>query len=278
MNTDEIFSMDTPNVEVKADYSIVERIKAAAEEAKKDLTAPPAVLVVEKLHRKTLIVNIVDERLVVYHQNPSQLQNDGLEKLYDEPTNKYRAVLFLYCTECRIFVMSKVLKLTIIQCTDCQVSIRGGVIGLVELFRCVNTNVDIRSSFPLLTAELCNNVHMYQRMDQSVYCVIGAVECTINKVDENTGLRLESYTVEDLFSSRRFYHLSSEGVKWIEESYVLNNISLHLMALPPNAEEADGLPFGQTPPSVGMFTFHSQTQNVHTLGPTGCGWNNFVFK
>ncbi len=265
--------MDTPNGEVTADYSVMDRIRAAAEEAKKDLAAPPAVLVVEKLSGKTLIVNIVDDRLVIYHQVPGQM-NDGLEKLYDEPTNKYRSVLFLYCKECRIFVMSKVLKLTIIQCNECQLSIRGGVIGLVELFRCTNTNVDIRSTFPLLTSELCSNVHMYQRMDESVYGIIGGSECTINKVDPNTGQRLESYSVEDLFGSRRFYHLSSTGMQWIEEPYILNSITPHLMALPPDEGTDPELPFGQTPPSVGMFTYIPSNRNKVQLapGPNTCGW------
>ena len=253
----EPFEMDTEYGKVTAEYSIVDRIKAAVEEAKRDLEAPPSVLVVEKQQHKTLIVNIIDSRLVIYHQIPGAV-SDGLEKIFDEPTDKFRAVLFLYCTGCRIFVMSKVLKLMLMQCSECLVSIRGGVIGLVELFRCVNSSVDVRSGFPLLTIELCSNVHIYQRNPESVYGVIGGIECTINSVDPGTGQRLNSYPVEDMFGGRRFYHLSHDtGVRWIEEPYILNNVVPHLIALPPEPvqEQEQELPFGTTPPTVGYFSY-----------------------
>jgi hypothetical protein len=282
MDVDDIFHMDdeksntypTPNGEVKVDYTVVERIRAAAEEAKKDLAAPPAVMVVEKQFRKTLIVNIVDNRLVIYHQSPGQLGNNGLEKLYDEPTDKFRSVLFLYCKDCRIFVMSKVLKLAVIQCDQCQISVRGGVIGPVELFRCVDTNVDIRSAFPVLTSELCKNVHMYQRQEQSIYGIIGGSNCTINKVDPITGQRLASYPVDDLFGSRRFYHLAGTEMHYVAEEYLLNNIETHLMALPPETNTEEEPPFGQTPPSVGFFTYHPNSRPTPRFipGPQNCGW------
>ena len=273
MSTNDIFPMDderskvvhhTALGQVTANYSIAERIRAAAEEVKKDLAAPPAVLVVDKQSDKTLIINIIDNRLVIYHQNPNVLVNDGLEKLYDEPTDKYRSVLFLYCTNCRIFVLSKVLKLAVIQCNQCQISIRGGAIGPVELFRCHDTSVDIRSAFPILTCELCQNVHMYQRQDEASYAIIGAIDCTINKVHSDTGQRLSSYPVEDLFNSRRFYCLCDREMFYVSEEYLLNNIEAHLMALPAEDDSGQELPFGQTPPSVGFFTFQLNNRH-HTI-------------
>lgn len=267
----EIFKMDEESIhltehgQVKAEYHIVDRIKAAVKEAKRDLDAPPPVLVVEKQHRKTLIVNTTDDRLVIYHQIPGKTTGDGLEKVYDEPTDKFRAVLFLYCTDCRIFVMSKVLKLMLMQCRECQVSIRGGVIGLVEIFKCVDSNIDVRSGFPLLTLELCSNVHIYQRNTESVYGVIGGLECTINSVDPVSGQRLNRYPVEDLFGSRRFYHLSHDGgMRWIEEPYILNNIVPHLIALPPEPEPASEqeLPFGTTPPNIGFFSYQFGSHKI----------------
>ncbi len=262
----EVFEMETEYGTVKAEYHIVDRIKAAAEEAKRDLDTPPPVLVVEKQHHKTLIVNIIDDRLVIYHQIPDNVTSDGLEKLYDEATNKFRAVLFLYCTNCRIFVMSKVLKLMLMQCKECQVSIRGGVIGLVEIFKCMGSNIDVRSGFPLLTLELCSNVHIYQRNVESVYGVIGGLECTINSVDPTSGQRLNRYPVEDLFGSRRFYHLSHDGgMRWIEEPYILNNVVPHLIALPPEPEQASAeqeLPFGTTPPNIGFFSYQFGSHKI----------------
>ncbi len=265
----------TPLGEVTVDYTVVERIRAAAEEAKRDLAAPPSVMVVKNQAHKTLTVNILDDRLLIYQQIAGNGTSNGMEKLYDEPTDKYRAVLFLYCTDCRIFVMSKVLKLAVMQCSQCQISIRGGVIGPVELFRCADANVDIRSAFPLLTFELCTSVHMYQRMTESVYSIIGASRCTINSVDPVSGQRLASYPIEDLFSTRRFYHLSRNGMRWIEEPYILNNVTPHLIALPPEEEptEPTDSPFGQTPPTIGFYTYQPTRQNVQLApGPPSCGW------
>jgi len=228
-------------------------------------------MVVEKQMHKTLLVNIIGDRLVIYHQVSI---DNGLEKIYDEPTDKFRAVLFLYCTDCRIFVMSKVLKLTLIQCAQCQISIRGGVIGLVEIFRCIDTNIDIRSQFSLLMLELCSNVHMYQRIEELVYGVIGGSNCTIKTVDPENGVRLNSYSVEDLFGDRRFYHLSCTGMRWVDEPYILNNITLHLMALPPESKE-DSDPFGKTPPVVGFFNYQLDSRkNKYCFGVHRCNFEN----
>ena len=254
-------NIPTRSGDITAEYNIVQRIKDAADLAKRDLDAPPPVLVVEKQVGLAFLVTIEDERLLIQTADCKTI-------LFDESVDKFRAVLFLYCQDCRVFILSKVLKLAVIQCNDCQFSVRGGVIGLVELFRCRSINVDVRSSFPLLTLELCNAVHIYQRLAEAVYGILGVNDCSVTRVN-SSGERIGRYTLEDLFSSRRFYCLGPDGIKWIEEPYVLNNVQAHLIALP----EDDELPFGQTPPKVGYFTFSSRSGTPRsTKGSPHDGW------
>ena len=218
--------------EIAANYDIFDRIRTAADEAAGDLKTPAPILVVEQQHSNTLLVDIVDERLVI---------RNGNIFLYNEPVNKFRAILFIYCSDCRIFVMCKVLKLAAIQCKDSQISIRGGSIGPIEIFQCSSTSIDVRPEIPILTLELCDNVHIYQRGDFMTYGVTGASQCSVTKVRSSTRERLKAFSIEDIFSTRRFYHLCNENMYTVAEKYIINNIQAHLLALPSKDSSQSGI-------------------------------------
>ena len=190
----------------------IEKIARAAAVAKEHLATPLPILIIESITGHLLTVNIANGRLLVY-------SNDR-RVFFDEPITKFRAVLFLNCKNCKMYILAKLLKITMIECINCHLEIHSTLVGPAELFHCIDSTVQIYAHIPLCTIESCKKVTVFQHIDELIYNVIACLESFVC-VGET------KHPIEDLLSLRRFYHIGSGYIEHCEQAYSLMEINLH---------------------------------------------------
>ena len=207
--------------------NIGNRIVAAAKIAEETLEPPQPVILVKGIVSETISVNLTDRGVLTVTTQSGRV-------IVSEPSDRFRAVLFERCDRCKIFVFCKLLRVMFIDSSDCMISIRGGVIGVGEFFRCKDTNVDIRSGLPVVQVESCSGVHFVQRIDDCVYAAKSCYDVTFSLVD-GTGLPQKTYTYSTplLQTESRHYMLVSktDGFVTTTDTYLLTNIEQNLIFL-----------------------------------------------
>jgi hypothetical protein len=118
----------------------------AIDVAKKILTSEPPLtgpLRVEGHEKCSLVVSIVDDRYFVIYKNVNDVNTCLIKK--DVPTNQIHKVFyhvhFVDNTDCRIFILTKVVRVFVMNCDSCIVSVKEPVFGALEFFKCNDTNL-----------------------------------------------------------------------------------------------------------------------------------------
>lgn len=212
-----------------SEKEIASKIQQAIEIVEREITPPLPILTIDKGSSHTYTIKEVEESgkeyLIVTCDNVVHIK---------EPKSSFRIVLFSACSDCRVFSLVKLLKLSFIYCDGMNISVRGGLIGPAELFRCKDCVVDVRSHIPVVHAGLCSTLHFYQRIDENVY-VIGSCSDVEGVLVSVEGKRESKYNLESLFDNQTYILLSRRsGVVRVQEPYALNNIEQHLIFLDPD--------------------------------------------
>ncbi len=243
---------------------VAQSLKEAAIRLKKQMeTVEPPHPVIE-IKGETGCCITVKERgnfLVIY-------KNSDDVPLYMVGKPVFHHIQFTSLTDCRIFILIKMVRVFFFKCTGCQFSIRAPLIGALEFYKCKSSNVNIRIEctdpserpIPLVMVEECRNFGIYQSNQELVYVVTLCVDITGNIIDPKTKERKATYKLGKIFwgeQERMLVLLSStQGFASVANVYALNNIDHHLLVKPLGSdsdleEDSEGGSvdiFGTTPP------------------------------
>ncbi len=242
---------------------VAQSLKEAALRLKKQMeTVEPPHPVIE-IKGETGCCIVVKEQgnfLVIF-------KNSDKTPMYMVGKPVFHHIQFTSLTDCRIFVLIKMVRVFFFKCTGCQFSIRAPLIGALEFFKCSSSNVNIRIEcneserpIPLVMVEECKNFGIYQSNQELVYVVTLCVDITGNIIDPKTKERKATYKLGKIFwgeQERMLVLLSStQGFASVANVYALNNIDHHLLVKPLESSDSDsdsegdsGVDiFGTTPP------------------------------
>nr|QBK86275.1 MAG: hypothetical protein LCMAC102_00700 [Marseillevirus LCMAC102] len=217
----------------------------------------PAIEIKNESDCSIIIQNSVDEQngeeYFFIYRNSSPLI--GL------PKNKYRRIYFCNLKNCRIFVKCKLAWVMFKNCVDCNISLKSGIIGMAEFFKCTNTNINIKipaeNNPPrfITRIEECKDFNIYQNNDALVYIVKLSVNVFGTITDPLTNERQSNYNLGKLVwntQEQNLFCLSRvEGFAMVPIQYALNDLSHHIMTKTlEESDVVDGLSvdFGSTPP------------------------------
>ncbi len=267
------FKDKNPNVNPIKNIDVTLRLKQAATIARQELATkglPPLVIKIENENDVCIVITECeskggDKYFIIYKNANSK--NSPLIKV---PVNKYRYVYFKGLIECRVFVVTKLIRLMFQECKNCQICLRSPVIGMVEFYKCKNTNAHIRipilqskngkkdktPPIPITRIEECQHFNIFQSNDELVYLIklCDKIEGII--IDPITKERQSRYNLGKLFWSHQEQTLiclsRDQGFASAPMKYALNNISQHIIVKGPNTSDLDdGLDpsiLGTTPP------------------------------
>jgi hypothetical protein len=176
------------------------------------------------------------------------------------PRDKFRSVYFGDLYDCRVFVLSKLIRVFFRECNSCQISLRQPIVGMAEFYKCRDTNINIRipnleefeenPPIPLTRIEDCRNFHIYQSVDDLVYVVKLCEKVTGTIIDPSTGKREATYNLGKLFWNEEEQNLiclsRTDGFGTVPMTYNLNNID-QIVFIDPLNDPSEDIIFGTTP-------------------------------
>lgn len=240
----------------------VKRLKNELEEA--EFESPHPVIEIKGHKNQCLVVKEITStseselrKLVIYRNTDSE---DS--PLFEIDTDKFHHVQFSSLEDCRVFVLTKTVRVFFMRCNNCQISVRRPLISALELFKCKNLQLSIRiesedTPIPLILIEDCSKVDIYQSNRELVYIIKVCIDITGNIIDPVTKERLSKYNLGKIFwgeQERSFVLLSrTQGFATVSDTYQLNSLEHNLMIrqLDSENEESDDQIedlFGTTPP------------------------------
>jgi hypothetical protein len=281
-----------PNTqEVSEDVS--NKLKEALERVKKDLIesefeSPHPVIEIKRQRKQCIVVKEVETiknfEMSNFSHSDSSIPLKPLEIVHslvifrntdseDNPlfkidTDKFHHVQFSSLEDCRVFVLTKTVRVFFMRCTNCQVSVRKPLLGALEFFKCKNLQLNIRipetpeiteSLIPVVSIEDCNKVDIYQSNKELFYVIKLCIDITGNIVDSVTKQRYSKYNLGKLFwgeQEQSCVLLSrTNGFQMTTHEYKLENIEHNLMIQQLNSENDNSEfqiaeIFGTTPPVV----------------------------
>ena len=243
-------------------FDAIQRIQKQIERS--ELEPPHPIIEIAKKKGKCIVVKEIYENskryLIIYHNADSKDV-----PMFKESTNKFRHVQFSFLEDCRIFILSKMVRVFFMRCKGCQISIRTPLIESLEFFECKNSSLNVRIpegeisriQIPLVLIENCPNFDIYQSNRELVYIIKLSDRVTGNIIDPKTKERLSQYNLGKTIwdeQERRFVLFSrDQGFSAVPDRYSLHSLSHHLMIKPLNS--VDSLDptdvkslFGTTPP------------------------------
>lgn len=276
--------------------NLQERLEVAAQLAKSELSIQkdmqPAVVISGESHCSIVIDEAPDETTgVVYfvvHRGSSGAIEPHDSPLVKAPKEKYRYVYLKDLVDCRIFVRCKLLRLMFDTCTDCQFSLRAPVIGPLEFYRCLSSNLSIRvpvikgeinPPIPITTIEDCKQFNIFQSVDTLVYLIKLCPDVTGTIVDLHTGQRINKYNLGKLFwgeQERTLVCLSqSDGFAAVQAQYALNDFAHHVIVRPPGEDI-----LGDPGDGGGVISGENISININdifgTSPPVGNAWQEYL--
>ncbi len=197
--------------------------------------------------------------------------------LYKVEKSLFRHVQFTSLSDCRVFVLAKMVRVFFMRCEGCQFSIRSPLIGPLEFYKCKNSHLSIRipealfcsaasqrdcgaesqscgaasqrdcvHPIPLVMVEDCPQFNIYQSNRELVYVIKLCESVTGNIIDPKTKERKATYRLGKIFwgeQERTLVLLSrSQGFASVPDTYALNNMAHHLMIRPLGLEDSDSDP------------------------------------
>lgn len=274
----EVEDTSVRNVSVESSPQLTQRLKAAAEFAANEANSQGSTslaVFISDLNECSIVVDEVSslkssldrDYFIIY----KTYKGDPVP-LFKAPIGKYRYVYFRNVNNSRIFVKTKLLKVFFHDCTSTQISLRKPVIGAVEFFRCKSVNLSVRideeDPIPLTRLEECKDFHILQSTECLEYIVKSCVDVSGTIVDRITGKRGTRYELGKIFWDEQEQVLiclsRRDGFAAASYTYALNDLSQHIIALPPGPSEESrnsSTPspspsetvFGTTPPMGDMW-------------------------
>jgi hypothetical protein len=244
---------------------ILDRLKIASIVAKNDLlrqSPPPTVLEIIGEKGTSIVVRDTYDNtngityFVIYRN-----ADDANSPMIKVPRNKFRSVYFENLYDCRVFVMTKLVRVFFRACDSCQISLRQPIVGMAEFYKCQNTNINIRipvdeeiddnPPIPLTRIEDCRDFHIFQSNDDLVYMIKLCESVTGTIICANTKVREATYNLGKLFWNVEEQNLvclsRKDGFGVVRLEYNLNNIDQILFIDPQRESQEDMELFGTTP-------------------------------
>jgi len=250
---------------------IARSLKKAALRLKKEMEhvePPHAVIEIKGEVGQCIVVKEVYEQgkiyLVIYRNADSETPLYKVEKLV------FRQVQFSSLTDCRVFVLAKMVRVFFMRCKGCQFSIRTPLVGPLEFYKCRSSKVNIRipetlaqgpePPIPLVMVEDCQQFHVYQSNRELAYVITLCDTITGNIVDPKTNERKARYPLGKIFwgeQERSLVILSRDrGFASVPDRFALNQIEQYIMVRPLEDSDSDSEGesstitdlFGTTPP------------------------------
>ena len=242
---------------------ILDRLKIASVVAKYELSrqaSPPTVL--EIIGEKGTSIVVKDSYdaangityFVIYRN-----ADDTNAPMIKVPRDKFRSVYFEDLYDCRVFVMTKLIRVFFRECNSCQISLRQPIVGMAEFYKCRDTNINIRipvaddddnPPIPLTRIEDCRDFHIFQSNDDLVYVVKLSANVTGTIIHPDTKVREATYNLGKLFWNAEEQNLvclsRQDGFGVVRLEYNLNNID-QILFIDPQRENEDLAVFGTTP-------------------------------
>jgi len=221
----------------------VQRLKQELEE--EEFEPPHPVIEIKKQRNQCIVVKEVEsdklKKLVIYRNADSED-----DPLFEIDTNKFHHVQFSSLEDCRVFVLTKTVRVFFMRCNNCQVSVRRPLISALEFFKCKNLQLSIRidtedTPIPLVLIEDCSKVDIYQSNKELFYVIKTCVDITGNIIDPITKERISKYNLGKIFwgeQERSLVLLSrTQGFASVSDTYQLNSLEHNLMIRQMNSEE-----------------------------------------
>jgi hypothetical protein len=264
-NTGNIPSSDPSHVESPPRIGILDRLKIASLIARYELTRqspPPTVLeIIGEKGTSIVVKDTYDAANGITYFVIYRNADDTNAPMIKVPQDKFRSVYFGDLFDCRVFVMTKLVRVFFRECNSCQIPLRQPIVGMAEFYKCKDTNINIRipvcneiddnPPIPLTRIEDCSNFHIFQSNDDLVYViklcesVTGTIICPDSKQREAT------YNLGKLFWNSEEQNLvclsRTDGFGMVPMTYNLNNIDQIIFVDPQKESQEDVALFGTTP-------------------------------
>lgn len=174
--------------------------------------------------------------------------------------NRYHHLHFINLNNCRVYIISKLVKAYFYDCMHSQVSIRKSMIGGLEFFRCEHIKVSIKipedsseNPIPITRIEACQNFRIYQQLTQGLlYLIKMAVDirCIIIK-PENDFVLKDCNMGKIIWNPHEqiFVYMSilQSECNTFSSHYILNDISHNIIQDEDDCQSHNAI-FGSTPP------------------------------
>lgn len=226
-------------------------------------------VIVEKESNKTILITTKN---VTTDENSTGTLKNLVIKISDNETDcitikiitiahdRYHHVHFINLTNCRIYIVSKLVKAYFYNCKGSQVSVRESMIGGLEFFCCEHIKVSVKipensneNPIPITRIETCQNFRIYQQLTQGLLYLIKMsidIRCMIVKPEDNFVLK-DCNMGKIIWDPHEqiFVYMSisqSEGTT-LSSQYILNNISHNIIQSEEDYSCLNTI-FGSTPP------------------------------
>lgn len=176
------------------------------------------------------IIVIQNERVTVitiYEEDGNFVISSIEEVLYSCPVDTYRLVLFEDCSGIDVQINTKLCRVSLHNCVLSRVVCHVPLIGPLELYRCIDTQVHLPCDIPVLTMECSRNIDIHQREDECMYCMAMCIDVTIYLTGSNDLFKLGKLLWSEnerqiLLASRRRGLISTYDVSsLLEDTHIL---------------------------------------------------------
>ncbi len=244
---------------------ILDRLKIASIVAKYELTRqlppPPVLEIIGEKGTSIVVKDSYDAATGITYFVIYRNTDDTNTPMIKVPRDKFRSVYFEDLYDCRVFVMTKLIRVFFRECNSCQISLRQPIVGMAEFYKCRDTNINIRipvndeidenPPIPLTRIEDCRNFHIFQSNDDLVYVIKLCESVTGTIICANTKKREATYNLGKLFWNAEEQNLVClsriDGFGVVNLEYNLNNIDQIIFIDPQRESSEDVTLFGTTP-------------------------------
>nr|QBK86187.1 MAG: hypothetical protein LCMAC101_07820 [Marseillevirus LCMAC101] len=265
-------SNSLPLTESPSRLGILDRLKIASVVAKYELsrtTPPPTVIeIIGEKGTSIVVKDLYDSAAGITYFVIYRNADNTHSPMIKVPQDKFRSVYFEDLYDCRVFVMTKLVRVFFRECNSCQISLRQPIVGMAEFYKCKDTNINIRipvdddsdnPPIPLTRIEDCRDFHIFQSNNDLVYVVklcesvTGTIICPYSKKREAT------YNLGKLFWNVEEQNLvclsRKDGFGIVPMTYNLNNID-QIIFMDPQKESKDDMAIFGTTPTIAKTPFY----------------------
>lgn len=147
----------------------------------KDMLPPPSIVSIDNLYDVNITVKDCFGYIIV---------DCNKKIIFKEEVDKYRSVVFINAYNSTFNIQTKLLKLSFVKCNLCSIDINSSIIGVLELYRCKYSKINIKYRVPIIQIDLSERLDFEQSILDIPYVLCAST--LINVASLNNKISLTS--------------------------------------------------------------------------------------